>query len=328
MPHNVQSMAYAGDVPWHRLGVAVDHAIRAVDMITAAGLDWTVVKRPARGAKLVRRRRNGHELYSRYEIVRQSANGHANADVVLGLVSERYEPLQNCNAFTFFDPIVDRKTAFFETAGALGDGEQVWVMAKMPELLEVVRGDDCQKYLLLSNSHTGRGSVIVKFTAVRVVCQNTLMLAMEDGQQAFRVRHSKSMSRRLSEIQDLIVAANETYAKAATLFKKMATIRLKPDLLAEYLEAVFPKTKTQESNGHQPPKRDYVRSLLQECPDLQLPGVDGTLWAAYNAVTRFEDYRVMPQESPNGRLKRVWFGAGARLKLKALNAAAAIAQSN
>src|SRR5690606_26120621 len=120
------------------------------------------------------RRSGTEEVFSRYELVRPLAPEAGDDEVLLGVVSHAYEPLQNTQAFDFFDSIVDRKEAFFETAGALGQGERVWVLAKLPDVIEIVRGDDCCRYLLLSNTHTGQGSVIVKFTSVRVVCQNTL----------------------------------------------------------------------------------------------------------------------------------------------------------
>lgn len=328
MPANVQSMAYVGDEPWHRLGVKVPEWIHADEMIRAAGLNWDVEKRPARGAKPIRKTKHGIAIYPRYEIVRVPRPGSDEEETVFGVVTDRYEPLQNREAFAFFDPIVDRKKAFFETAGALGDGERVWVMARMPEAINVVRGDECHKYLLLSNTHTGQGSVIVKFTAVRVVCQNTLMLAMEDGQAAFRVRHSKVMSDRLDEIGELIAAANKVYEQAALLFRRLAEIELKRERLNEYLEAVFPKTRIQKKKGITPPRWTYVSKLLEVVPDLQLAGVRGTLWAAYNAVTRFEDYREVDGELAPARLNRVWFGAGANLKLAALNAAADMAKRN
>ena len=158
--------------------------------------------------------------------------------MVLGLVTDRYKPLQNSEAFEFFDPIVDQETAFFETAGALGDGARVWVMAKMPQVMEIVRGDECQKYLLLSNTHTGQGSVVVKFTARRVVCQNTLMLALQDGQPAFRVRHSKIMTDRLRAISDLIAIA-ETVCRGACSVPAHRPNRVVHGLLNRYLEVVF-----------------------------------------------------------------------------------------
>jgi phage/plasmid-like protein (TIGR03299 family) len=189
MPANVQTMAYYGEVPWHGLGKQVPKGLTAEQMIRAAGLDWDVELLPARGAREINRKGE----FSRYEVVRVPRPNTTENEVLLGVVSRRYQPLQNVEAFEFFDSIVGEGKAHFETAGALGEGERIWVMAKMPQAMEIVRGDECFKYLLLSNTHSGDGSVIVKFTAMRVVCQNTLMLAMEDGQKAYRVRHSKQM---------------------------------------------------------------------------------------------------------------------------------------
>lgn len=327
MPANIQSMAYAGKKPWHDLGTEVPHTVHAAEMIRSAGLDWEVEKRPARGAKPVRRSR-GQDVFSRYELVRKPSNGLADGEVTLGIVSDQYEPLQNREAFDFFDPIVDREAAFFETAGALGEGERIWVMAKMPEVIEVVRGDECCKYLLLSNTHTGRGSVIVKFTSVRVVCQNTLMLALEDGQAEFRVRHSRSVTMRLRDTADLIAAATEVYKRTGELFRRMAATQMNGERLADYLERVFPKSDAQKRKDERPPKWVHVERLLEELPDLRLPGVNGTLWAAYNAITRFEDYRQVRGEFDEGRLQRVWFGSGAELKLRALMKAEEVLSAN
>jgi len=329
VPANVETMAYFGEVPWHEQGQQVKRDVDAEAMLKAAGLDWQIEKRPARGALPIGECGGGVKRYARYEIVRLPREGvKGEQEVVLGIVSDRYEPLQNREAFEFFDPIVDRETAFFETAGALGQGERVWVMAKMPEAIEVVRGDECAKYLLLSNTHTGQGSVTVKFTAVRVVCENTLMLALNDGQQALRVRHSRSMADRMIDIADLIAAANAVYADAAELFVRLAKIELNRRLLEQYMERVFPKSEAQKRKDEAPPKWVHVQRLLDETPDLQLAGVRGTLWAAYNAVTRFEDYRVVEDEVSDSRLNRMWFGSGADLKLMALQAARELAARN
>lgn len=334
MAHNINrgNMAYVGDEPWHGLGKPVPSDVTAQEMIKAAGLDWLVEKRPARGASVIWARKPAHLTpgvvippdaevrYNRYELVRPPYDGQPN-ETVLGIVTDRYEPLQNRDAFAFFDPIVDQERAFFETAGALGDGERIWVMAKMPGDIEVVRGDTCHKYLLLSNTHNGRGSVIVKFTAIRVVCQNTLMMSLEDGQTAYRVRHSKKMTDRLQEVAELIAAANEVYATAAKLFKAMAARRLDAPAFDRYLDMVFPKTANQRKKGDEPERWTHVRGLFQNHKDLQLPGVQGTLWAAYNAITYFEDHKTIEQESAAGRLDRVWFGGGADVKLMALDKA-------
>lgn len=121
MPANVQTMAYVGKEPWHGLGTRVRQDVHADAMIVAAGLDWEVVKRPARGSRPVQKLRNGQQIYPRYELVRMPRVDQQEHEVLLGVVSDRYEPYQNKEAFKFFDHIVDRKAAFFEMAGALGE---------------------------------------------------------------------------------------------------------------------------------------------------------------------------------------------------------------
>jgi phage/plasmid-like protein (TIGR03299 family) len=319
MPANVQTMAYYGDVPWHKLGTPVPKGVTAGQMIQAAGLDWVVELRPAQGARKINRRGE----FSRYEVVRKPRPKAREAEVLLGVVSRRYRPLQNVEAFEFFDPIVGQKKAYFETAGALGEGERIWVMARMPDAMEIVPGDECFKYLLLSNTHTGDGSVIVKFTAVRVVCQNTLMFALEDGGKAYRVRHSKIMQFRLfEELAEFLAITQKVFLQAKEAFQELAKIHMIEGRLEHYLETVFPRTTTQKKNGETPPRWNYVRKVFESQPDLQLPRVQGTLWAAYNAITRFEDYKQPQQEEqPEQRLERVWFGSGADIKLLALQKA-------
>jgi phage/plasmid-like protein (TIGR03299 family) len=315
-------MAYYGKVPWHGLGTSVPNGVAAEQMIQAAGLNWEVVLRPARGAREINRKGE----FSRYEVVRVPRPGANETEVLLGVVSRRYKPLQNVEAFGFFDPIVGEKKAYFETAGALGEGERVWVMARMPEAMQIVPGDDCLKYLLLSNTHSGDGSVIVKFTSVRVVCQNTLMMAMEDGQKAYRVRHSSQMQFKLDELADFLAITQEVFLKAKECFQWLAKIEMKDNRLEEYFESVFPRSEAQKREGKKPQRWGFLRDAFDGQSDLQLPGVRGTLWAAYNTVTRFEDYKQPQQEElPDQRLERTWFGGGADVKLKALEMAKKLA---
>ena len=273
MPANVQTMAYYGEVPWHGLGKQVPKGATAEQMIRAAGLDWEVELLPARGAREINRKGE----FSRYEVVRVPHLNTTENEVLLGVVGRRYQPLQNVEAFEFFDPIVGEDKAYFETAGALGEGERIWVMAKMPQAMEIVRGDECFKYLLLSNSHSGDGSVIVKFTAMRVVCQNTLMLAMEDGQKAYRVRHSKQMQFKLDELAGFLAITQEVFSKAEELFKRLAKVQMTQDRLEHYLGAVFPRSGEQKKNGEKPLRWEFLRQVFETQTDLQLPGVRGTL---------------------------------------------------
>lgn len=324
MPANVQTMAYHGEVPWHGLGTAVPKGVSSERMIAAAGLDWSVELRPARGAQVINRKGE----FSRYEVMRMPRPRTDEAEVQLGLVSRRYQPLQNTDAFRFFDPIVGAEKAYFETAGALGEGERIWVMAKMPGAMEIVPGDECLKYLLLSNTHSGDGSVTVKFTSVRVVCQNTLMLAMDDGQKAYRVRHSKQMQFKLEELADFLAITQDVFLRAEVTFRRLAKISMVGDRLDSYLAAVFPLTEAQRKSGKKPARWDFLHEVFNAQPDLQLPGVRGTLWGAYNAITMFEDYKQpATEEQPEQRLDRTWFGGGADIKLKALDKAIELAES-
>lgn len=324
MPANVQTMAYYGEVPWHGLGKQVPKGVTAEQMIRAAGLDWEVELRPARGAREINRKKE----FSRYEVVRVPRPNTKEEEVLLGVVGRRYQPLQNVEAFGFFNPIVGDAKAYFETAGALGEGERIWVMVKMPKAMEIIRGDECFKYLLLSNTHSGEGSVMVKFTTVRVVCQNTLMLAMEDGQKAYRVRHSKNMQYRLDDLARFLAIAQTVFQKAEEQFKLLARIHMIGDRLDHYFEAVFPRTPAQKQKGETPARWEHVRKVFESQEDLQLPGVRGTLWGAYNAITRFEDYKQPQQEEqPDQRLERTWFGGGADTKLKALVKASELSAS-
>jgi phage/plasmid-like protein (TIGR03299 family) len=329
-------MAYYGEVPWHGLGKRVPKGVTAEQMIQAAGLDWKVELRPARGAREI----NKKGEFSRYEVVRVPRPNTKEGEALLGVVSRRYKPLQNIEAFQFFDPIVshdgaqdslfgdNKERACFETAGALGEGERIWVMAKMPDAMVIVRGDECWKYLLLSNTHTGDGSVTVKFTSVRVVCQNTLMLAMKDRQKAYRVRHSNKMQPRLKELAKFLAITQKVYLKAEEDFRRLAHVHMIEDRLEHYFESVFPRTKAQKKNGENPPRWAYLQGVFESQPDLQLPGVRGTLWGAYNAITRFEDYKQPQQEEqPDQRLERTWFGSGADIKLLALQRALEFAKT-
>jgi Domain of unknown function (DUF932) len=135
-------------------------------------------------------------------------------------------------------------------------------MAKMPEAMQIAPGDECLKYLLLSNSHTGEGSVSVKFTSVRVVCQNTLMMAMDDGQKAYRVRHSKKMQFRLEELADFLAVTQEVFLKAEECFRRLAKIQMIENRLERYFEAVYPRSLVQKRKEEDPPRWDFLREIL------------------------------------------------------------------
>ena len=260
----------------------------------------------------------------RCHLVRMPRNP-GDIEVPLGVVSSRYRALQNKEAFDFFDPIIGDKKAVFETAGSLGNGERIWVLAKVPGEIRVIGDDTCSKYLLLSNAHDGRGSVSVKFTPIRVVCQNTLVLALESGKKALSIRHSTHMQDRLQNVQELLSLTWKTFELAEELFQLLAKVQVNAERLNTYLEAVYPRTEDQRKARKRPERWDHVARLFEvgDSPDLR---PSHTLWGAYNSVTRYEDYRHANEAGQDRRLNRVWFGQGADLKLHALKQADTLRQ--
>jgi phage/plasmid-like protein (TIGR03299 family) len=177
-------------------------------------------------------------------------------------------------------------------------------LRKFPGEIRVVEDDYYSKYLLLSNSHDGRGSVSVKFTPIRVVCQNTLILALQSGEKAHNIRHSKHMQNRLQDVRELLSLIWQTFQKAGQLFQLLVRAQVNTDRLNTYLEAMYPLTEEQRKAKKRPERRARIAELFKigDIPNLR---PSHTLSGAYNAVTRCEDYRQTKEAGPDRRLKRV-----------------------
>ena len=234
MQNGQASMFYINEVPWHGLGTRLAQPATAQAAIQAARLDWKVVKLPLfAGSKRI-------PVPDRFAVVRRTGGLIQRTDPVLGVVSNEYTPLQNAQAFQFFDPIVGQEAAIYHTAGALGNGERVWILAKLPGHIRVVGDDLTEKYLLLANSHDGKSSVTIKFTPVRVVCQNTLTLALNDG-SAWRVSHHADIHQKLKQAHQMMGLINDRFADLEQSFQAMSRVQLDTSRLSEYLAAVYPE---------------------------------------------------------------------------------------
>ena len=262
------------------------------------------------------------DLPGKYATVRADKWGEADCPI-FGIVSEQYTPLQNREAFRFFDPIVGEGAAIYHTAGALGRGERVWLLAKLPGYITVAADDITDKYLLLSNSHDGSSAVQIKFTPIRVVCQNTLTFALSDG-LAFRVPHLGDLHERLDDAREMIGLIHERYGEIEVSFRRLASVHLDEDRLGEYLVKVFPNPvdpndgkRLELARSH----RMWAGHFYRDGKGNRLPGVEGTLWAAYNGVAEFIDHRSYQWLTPNRRLRSVWFGRGASTKARAYRVA-------
>lgn len=320
MAHNLlrDRMAFVGEVPWHGLGQKVSPTIGSAAMLREAGLDWTVQKVPAQGARILRYQ-HGRPVYERYFVTR-SVIDKETAPPVLGIVKDSYELVQNHEAFVFFDPFLDAQHARYESAGALGNGERVWVQVRLATPISVADGDEVDKFLLLSNSHDGSGALSIRFTPVRVVCQNTLNFAAKGGRAVVTLRHSRNVRDRLcnEQVATLMVLVAATFSQMATDFRQLAKTPATADRRKRFMEDLFP-TKP-DPTGAPSLWQQRVDKVLGDTAVTPGPTRD-TMWGLYNAVTRAEDYRETTEATAEARLDRVWFGRGADLKIKALNKA-------
>ena len=326
MPHRIEirngraSMFYVEKPAWHGLGTKLQKPATAAEAIQAANLSWKVVKKPIRAGKDGERQVTMPHTFA---TVREDLwSNLEEACPVFGLVGESYTPLQNQEAFAFFDPIVGKDAAIYETAGALGDGERIWILAKLPSDIRVIGDDIANKYLLLSNSHDGNSSVQIKFTPIRVVCQNTLTMALKRG-PTLRVAHTKDVRERLRNAEKMLRLIHVKFDQIAETFSTMARINLSSKQLQEYLELVFPfpvDPEDQKALAKVQRDRAWSEYFFDQGKGNSDKGVEGTLWAAYNGVAELVDHRG-PKSSNDQRLNSVWFGDGYWVKARAFSVA-------
>lgn len=320
MAHDLfrDTMVYVGDKPWHGLGRKLDPSSTADEFLTAANLHWNVRLDPAPGAKQDKKKR-----WSRLIISRDAVPPEKDP-VALGMVTSRYEPLQNTDAFAFFDPLIASNWASYEAAGALGDGETVWVQVRLRDDMEVQPGDTIKRYLLLRNRHNGDGAVSIRFTPIRVVCQNTLSFAEAKTSALANVRHSKAMPGRLLKVQaDVLKTEIEAFsARSARVFQAMVKAQLKPLETLALLEKLCGAPPKAPPIDGLPARRTLVeRRLAEQGEEDPLAGT-GTVWSLYNAITWAEDERARQrgQKNPEAGLNAMWFGSGADNKASAFSA--------
>jgi phage/plasmid-like protein (TIGR03299 family) len=323
MPHNLSinpqtgqvSMMFHGNTPWHGLGQQLDHPSTSAEAIRAAGLDWEVVKQP-----LYVKNEGGYlQVENQYMMMRAD---RINSGPCLGIVSGSYTPLQNLEAFEFFDDIVGQGAAVYHTAGALHHGERVWILAMLPEYIRVIGDDVCNKYLLLSNSHDGKSSVQMKFTPIRVVCQNTLTLALSQG-PTIRTAHTRNMHTRMRQARELLGIIHGRFDELAQVFQAMTQVKMDKEKVELYYKMIFPDPRDPSNEIGRlraAQNRETAEMYYRNGRGNQEKGVIDTLWAAYNGAAEMADYHRWPMNS-EPRLMNIWFGDGYLLKARAYSAA-------
>jgi len=316
MAHNIEiingeaSMFYYGDKPWHGLGQQLENPATSKEAMEAAKLDWEVEKQQIYLESNV-------PVKNKFATVRKDR-----PETVLGIVGSSYMPLQNAEAFGFFASIVGEGQAIYHTAGSLLEGKLVWILAKLPGVIRVTDEDITEKYLLLSNSHDGSSAVQIKFTPMRVVCNNTLTMAFHD-QQFLSVYHQRDIKARLSDVPKLLNIINTRFTEIEATLKELVKIQMTDVTLDKYLHDVFPDPKRKKDEklyeyelARAKTNREWSKYFFENGVGNNLPGVSGSLWGAFNGVTELIDHKVTKQ-SHDRKLNTIWFGDGATVKSKA-----------
>jgi phage/plasmid-like protein (TIGR03299 family) len=317
MSHEIETMAYAGETPWHGLGKLVPADLSPEQMLEAADLNWEVEKKDLYFFG------DDEEADTAYLAPGKKALIRKSDGAILDMVGDDWNPLQNADAFEFFNDFVVAGGMEMHTAGSLFGGKRVWALAKINEPFEIFKDDVIEPYLLFSNPHQYGKSIDVRTTQIRVVCNNTLTFALgKEVDRGIRVGHrAKFDADKVKMALGVIRQQSETY-KAAGVF--LGSKKAKDELVTEYFDRLFPLTSNKEYK-----EKKYSRATVTSKEILHTqPGAQygaGTWWGCFNAVTFMSDHILGC--NPDNRLESAWFGPRANLKQNALKLAIEYAEA-
>lgn len=310
-----KSMAYVGETPWHGLGVRVSNDISVDEMMKAAGLDWTVEKIPTYatiGGKKVQMERSA--------LVRSTDN------TVFDLVPNDWNEVQNHEAFEFYREWVENGGMEMHTAGSLDNGRRIWVLAKTKEKFEVFGGDLIESYFLLSNPHQYGSSFEARDTKIRVVCNNTLTVALKDESNvAVRLNHRRKFD--VEQVKQMVGISKQKSQTYKELAEYLGSKRASPENVVQYFKDVFPLTDNKVDDAKRQAKLSRPGTQALGFLETQ-PGAEfarGSWWQAFNAVTYVVDHEL--GKSDDTRLNSAWFGFNRGRKVKALDLAVQFAEA-
>ena len=316
MAHNVETMAYAGEVPWHGLGVPVSNDLTPNQMMKKAGLDWTVEQIDSYVTVGDKKIPTGMKA-----LVRSSDNK------VLTNIGQVWNPVQNEDAFNFFSEYVLKGDMEMHTAGSLKGGQLVWALAKVKESFDLFGGDTVESYLLFSNPHKYGFSIDVRFTPIRVVCNNTLSLSLEaTAERSVKVGHRTEFN--ADEVKKALGIASAKLSQYKEMAEFLGSKRYNIDNLIEYYNTVFPRTADKRVQNQELSVETLSKNAKAAFDAIELqPGAkyaEGSWWQAFNSVTYVTDH--LQGRNPDNRLYSSWFGGNQIRKRDALKTALEFAE--
>lgn len=299
---------------WHGLGQIIDQYPTSAEALRFAGLDYEVIKEDLYTTSL---NADGQAMDFSKRVKTHFATIRKDTGDILGIVGKDYQIVQNIEAFGFFDAIVGGDGIQYETAGALGNGERIFITAKLPNYIKVGKEDLIEQYLFLTTSHDGYGSITAAFTPVRVVCQNTLNAALRNHSNCIKIRHTTGAKERLEQAHKLMGISNTLSAQLEIIFNRWSKVQISdPEVKKLIQQAMCPNKEVY--NNLQAGKDDDLSTAFKNICDnaftyamsnetQTMDTTKGTLFGAYNAVTGYFQ-NVRNYKNDEAKLKSLLYG--------------------
>lgn len=284
MAANVETMFYTREKPWHGLGTMVAEAPNSKDALRLAGLNWKVLQEPVYT--------ENKELIQGYK-----ANVRDTDRKVLGVVTDRYKVIQNEEAFAFTDTLLGEGVRY-ETAGSLQEGRRVWMLARLPREF-IIGGERISPYMVFSNTHDGSGAVKTALTPIRVVCNNTLNLALRTAKRSWSMIHTGDISGKIEEAKNTLLLADEYMTALGQEFENLRKIKLSEKQVLDYIKILLPMEENYSL--HQKRGVEKLRADMKmryfDAPDLKDVGNNG--YRFVNAVSDFATHSTPRRKTAN-----------------------------
>lgn len=326
MSHDIGEMFYCGEHPWHHLGKKLDQPATLEEALRHGGLNWTVEKKP-----IVPAGEPASRIAHRVAVVRQDRSP-GEAGRVVGVVHPGFRPLQNREGAEIFDSLLGQGAPIYHTGGYLRHGEVIWLLARIPREIRLNDQDVVEPYLLFTNSHDGSVAIDIRLTTIRVVCRNTLSMALSGGHvgKVFRRSHNGSAALLKAEAGGFFDFAIKQCDEAEALLKRLSAAKCTPVEFQTFLSKLIPDPKapaTATTNASV--RRAYetrlntLRQMREEIRNVHLSGIPShaippaadTWWGALNSLTGWVDH---VQDIKTDRYTHSLLGSGDRFKSDAL----------
>jgi phage/plasmid-like protein (TIGR03299 family) len=311
----------AREVAWHKLGTVTDSAKTAQEALKIAQLDWEVKKSevPVQTIVPTWNTEVGTTLITKSDkFITYRYHPKTHSPEALGVVGNRYTPVQNLEAFEFLNAVSDESGAVFETAGALGKGQQVFMTMKMPKDILIGGHDAVNLYLLAWNTHDGTSSFKVVVTPTRVVCQNTLQMALGNAKRTFSLRHTSGVTGKVQQARETLDLSWKYVSEFEKEANSLISTKMSDAEFKKFMEKLLPEVKEEGKRDRSEEAREVIGALWT-APTQQ--NILKTRWAAFNSVAEYVDWAspIRGKDQALGRAIRNITGKNQNLKVKALS---------